>query len=92
MTTATQRAELDPATPMAGIGMALCAFAMFTAMGTCSKLLGGRYHVLQVMFLNSLLARAAGGSSAAASTCCATRPEAEAAGMSGGPTPAEILS
>jgi drug/metabolite transporter (DMT)-like permease len=56
MTTATQRAELGPATPMAGIAMALCAFAMFTAMDTCIKLLGGRYHVLQVMFLNSVFA------------------------------------
>ena len=56
MTTATQRAELGPATPMAGIAMALCAFAMFTAMDTCIKLLGGRYHVLQVMFFNSLFA------------------------------------
>ncbi|MGE3291160.1 MAG: DMT family transporter [Geminicoccaceae bacterium] len=56
MTTASQRAELGPATPMAGIGMALCAYAMFTAMDTCIKLLGGRYHVLQVMFLNSLFA------------------------------------
>ena len=56
MTTASQRAELGPAMPMAGIGMALCAYAMFTAMDTCIKLLGGRYHVLQVMFLNSLFA------------------------------------
>jgi hypothetical protein len=44
MTIATQRAELSPATPLAGIGMALCAFAMFTAMDTGIKLLGGRYH------------------------------------------------
>ena len=36
--------------------MALCAYAMFTGMDTCIKLLGGRYHVLQVMFLNSLFA------------------------------------
>jgi drug/metabolite transporter (DMT)-like permease len=36
--------------------MALCAYAMFTAMDTCIKLLGGRYHVLQVMFLNSVFA------------------------------------
>jgi drug/metabolite transporter (DMT)-like permease len=56
MSTVTQRAHLDPATPLAGILMALTAFAMFTGMDTAIKLLAGRYHVLQVMWLNSLFA------------------------------------
>ncbi len=56
MSALTQRAHLGPATPVAGIVMALTAFAMFTGMDTAIKLLAGRYHVLQVMFLNSLFA------------------------------------
>lgn len=56
MTIATQRAESGPATAVAGIAMALCAFAMFTGMDSGIKLLAGRYHVLQVMFLNSVFA------------------------------------
>ena len=56
MTTLTHRAHLGPATPVAGIVMALTAFAMFTGMDTAIKLLAGRYHVLQVMWFNSLFA------------------------------------
>lgn len=52
MSTLTQRAHLGPATPLAGIAMALTAFAMFTGMDTAIKLLAGRYHVLQVMWRN----------------------------------------
>lgn len=40
--------------PVVGIGMSLLAFALFTFMDTAIKLLGGRYHVLQVLWLNSL--------------------------------------
>ena len=56
MSALTQRAHLAPATPVAGILMAMIAFAMFTGMDTAIKLLAGRYHVLQVMWLNSLFA------------------------------------
>ena len=56
MTIAIDRARIGPAMPVAGILMALAAFAMFTGMDTAIKLLAGRYHVLQVMFFNSLFA------------------------------------
>jgi EamA-like transporter family len=56
MSALTQRAHLAPATPVAGILMAMFAFAMFTGMDAAIKLLAGRYHVLQVMWLNSLFA------------------------------------
>lgn len=36
-----------------GILLSLTAYALFTAMDTLIKILGGRYHVFQVMFLNS---------------------------------------
>jgi drug/metabolite transporter (DMT)-like permease len=39
--------------PIRGIALALLAFALFTVMDTAVKLLGGRYHVLQVMWFNS---------------------------------------
>lgn len=39
--------------PLHGVLLALGAFALFTGMDVCIKLLGGRYHVLQVIFLNS---------------------------------------
>jgi drug/metabolite transporter (DMT)-like permease len=56
MTVLAQRTHLGAATPAAGIVMAMTAFAMFTAMDTAIKLLAGRYHVLQVIWLNSLFA------------------------------------
>jgi drug/metabolite transporter (DMT)-like permease len=56
MSTLIHRTHLGPATPAAGIVMALTAFAMFTGMDTAIKSLGGRYHVLQVMWFNSLFA------------------------------------
>jgi drug/metabolite transporter (DMT)-like permease len=56
MTIATQRAHIGEAAPVAGILMALTAFAMFTGMDAAIKVLAGRYHVLQVMFFNSLFA------------------------------------
>jgi drug/metabolite transporter (DMT)-like permease len=39
--------------PLHGVMLALAAFALFTGMDTSIKLLGGRYHVLQVIFVNS---------------------------------------
>jgi drug/metabolite transporter (DMT)-like permease len=59
MTVALQRAELAPAMPAAAILMALASFAMFTAMDTVIKVLGGHHHVVQVVFLNSAFALAA---------------------------------
>ena len=56
MPTLTHRTHLGPVAPAAGIVMALTAFAMFTGMDTAIKFLGGRYHVLQVMWFNSLFA------------------------------------
>ena len=56
MRTAAPRAGMSAATPAIGIAMALGAFAMFSAMDTAVKLLGGRYHVVQVAYLNSLFA------------------------------------
>lgn len=44
--------------PAAGILLALAAFALFTGMDVAIKLLGGRYHLLQVLFLNALFALA----------------------------------
>ena len=40
--------------PLLGIGLSLLAFSSFTFIDTVVKLLGGQYHLLQVMFLNSL--------------------------------------
>jgi drug/metabolite transporter (DMT)-like permease len=40
--------------PVVGIGLALLAFGSFTFIDTVVKVLGGQYHLLQVMFLNSL--------------------------------------
>jgi drug/metabolite transporter (DMT)-like permease len=45
--------------PSVGIGLALLAFALFTFMDTVVKLLGGRYHVVQILFFNSIFALAA---------------------------------
>src|SRR5215203_5627869 len=56
MTVLSQRTHLGTAAPVAGIVMAMTAFAMFTGMDTAIKLLAWRYHVLQVMWLNSLFA------------------------------------
>jgi drug/metabolite transporter (DMT)-like permease len=42
------------ARPVVGIALALLAFASFTFVDTVVKLLGNQYHLLQVMFLNSL--------------------------------------
>jgi drug/metabolite transporter (DMT)-like permease len=56
MTIALQRAHAAPASPAAGILMALTSFAMFTAMDSGVKLLGERFHVVQVAFFNSLFA------------------------------------
>lgn len=53
------QAGLAVPTPMAGIAMALTAFAMFTFMDTAIKLMGGRIHVLQIALFNSLFALAA---------------------------------
>jgi drug/metabolite transporter (DMT)-like permease len=53
---ATAGSQASPSTPSvaSGILLALLAFACFTAMDTVVKLLGGRYHVLQVLYLNSV--------------------------------------
>lgn len=56
MSIARQEAHLAPATPALGVLLALAAFAMFSAMDTGVKLLGARYHVLQVAWFNSLFA------------------------------------
>jgi drug/metabolite transporter (DMT)-like permease len=52
MIASSQTADFVPR-PVVGILLALLAFALFTAMDTAIKLLGGRYHVIQVMWLNS---------------------------------------
>jgi drug/metabolite transporter (DMT)-like permease len=39
--------------PLTGVLLTLAAFAMFTGMDTVVKLLGGRYPVVQVLFMNS---------------------------------------
>lgn len=49
---ALPRARLASASAAAGILMALAAFAMFSFMDTVVKLLGTRYHVAQVIFVN----------------------------------------
>ena len=54
MTSAAQPLNLAPATPVLGIASALLAFAMFTGMDTAIKVLGGQYHVVQLVGLNSL--------------------------------------
>lgn len=54
MTSAVQPVHLAPATPVVGIALALLSFAMFTGMDTTIKVLGGQYHVVQVVALNSL--------------------------------------
>lgn len=54
MTSAVQPLNLAPATPVLGIASALLAFAMFTGMDTAIKVLGGQYHVVQLVGLNSL--------------------------------------
>src|SRR5688572_11053574 len=59
MTIALQRAHAAPASPATGILMALASFAMFTAMDTGAKVLGERFHVVQVALLSSLSARMA---------------------------------
>jgi drug/metabolite transporter (DMT)-like permease len=56
MMSARQAAPSAAATPMVGVLLALAAFAMFSFMDTGVKLLGGRWHVLQVACLNSLFA------------------------------------
>jgi drug/metabolite transporter (DMT)-like permease len=56
-----QRAETLPFAPRpaVGIGLAMLAFALFTFMDTVVKLLGSRYHVVQIIFFNSIFAFAA---------------------------------
>lgn len=53
MSEAAPATALAPASPATGILLALAAFALFTVMDVAIKLLGGRYHVLQVLFANS---------------------------------------
>lgn len=55
-TVAGPAAATTTATTTAAIGMALAAYAMFSGMDSAVKLLGGRYDVLQVVYLNSAFA------------------------------------
>jgi drug/metabolite transporter (DMT)-like permease len=53
-----QHATSDPVEPgsFRGIGFALLAFALFTAMDCTVKMLAARYHIFQVVWLQNLVA------------------------------------